>query len=163
MDSIQAWLPPHDGILPKWLLFVCISTVRNCDPKLISNQVSIVSVANSMQAYATLAYTQKVYLGPKSPGKTPSTSNSPVTPLSARTFGTWTLLSSVIRLYAAYHISNPQMYQTAFWTYAIAFLHFNAEWLYFGTARLGPGLAGPLCVSTGSLTWMWLQWGYYLK
>ena len=127
-------------------------------------QVSLVSVLNSIQAYVSLAPTQKVYTGP-SPTKatTPSQALSPVTPLSARTFGTWTLLSSVIRLYAAYHISNPQVYELAFWSYAIAWAHFGSEWLGFGSTRLGAGLAGPLVVSNASLVWMWSQWGFYVK
>ncbi|KAF2423781.1 ergosterol 28 [Tothia fuscella] len=145
MDAIQAYLPPHVGLLPKWLLFV-----------------SIVSVGNSIQAYTSLGPTRKVYAGPKTPGQTPSTSTSPVTPLSARTFGTWTFISAVVRLYAAYYITNPQIYQLAFTTYVVAFLHFFSEWLVFGTARAGPGLLGPAVVSTASLSWMWLQWGYYV-
>lgn len=86
-----------------------------------------------------------------------------MTPLSGRTFGTWTLLSSVIRLYAAYHISNPQVYELAFWSYSIAFAHFMSEWWIFGSTRWGAGLAGPVIVSTTSLTWMWSQWGYYVQ
>lgn len=123
-----------------------------------------------MQAYSTLHYTQRVYLGPPtrksnkpSVSKNPEAPNSPVTPLSARTFGTWTFLSSVIRLYAAYYIDQPQIYQLAFCTYTIAFFHFMSEWQVFGTARWGKGLAGPVFVSTGSLLWMYLQWGYYVK
>lgn len=131
-----------------------------------TSQVSVVSVANSIQAYTTLKATQKVYLGPANtpriPNATPSGINSPVTPLSARTFGTWTFITSIVRLYAAYHTSNPQIYQLAFATYAVAFGHFVSEWLIFGTARLGAGLAGPLVVSMGSLVWMWTQWSYYV-
>ncbi|KAJ9635797.1 ergosterol biosynthesis protein [Coniosporium tulheliwenetii] len=136
--------------------------------------VSIVSVANSIQAYAILTYTARVYSGTTSPTSknaslkpSPTTPNlttvSPVTPLSARTFGTWTLLSSIIRLYAAYHIDNPVVYQLALWTYAVAGFHFFSEWLYFGTARWGAGLAGPVFVSTGSLAWMLSQWGWYVR
>jgi hypothetical protein len=82
--------------------------------------------------------------------------------LTARIFGTWTLLSSVIRLYAAYYISNPQIYQIAFATYAIAFFHFYSEWLVFGTAKWGKGLAGPAIISVGTMAWMWTQWDYYV-
>jgi hypothetical protein len=134
----------------------------------------VVSVANSIQAFSTLHYTQQVYLGPKSPpvaqtkAQAPPSGNplapySPVTPLSGRTFGTWTFLSSVIRLYAAYNVDNPVVYQLAYWTYAIAFGHFVSEWLIFGTARWSKGLAGPVIVATGTLIWMTLQWGFYVK
>src|SRR4051812_44233126 len=118
-------------------------------------QVSVIAFGNSIQAYSTLQFTQRVYGGAKD-------AKSPVTALSSRTFGTWTLLSAIVRLVAAYHISNPQIYQLAFCTYALAFAHFTSEWLVFGTARLGPGLAGPVMISTGTLVWMFLQWDFYV-
>ncbi|KAF2475714.1 Erg28-like protein [Lindgomyces ingoldianus] len=158
-SAFTSHLPPFEGLLPKWLLLV-----------------SVISVANSIQAYSTLSYTQRVYssvIAPSPPSgglsrtlKQPSASSpetsSPVTPLSARTFGTWTFLSSIIRLYAAYHINDPLIYQLALWTYAIAWGHFMSEWWIFGTARWGAGLAGPVFVSTGSLAWMWLQKDFYV-
>ena len=92
----------------------------------------------------------------------PSTT-SPVTPLSARTFGTWTAISSIVRLYAAYNIQAPVVYQLCFWTFVVAGFHFYSEWLVFGTARFGRGLAGPLAVATGSGVWMIAQWGGYVR
>lgn len=115
-------------------------------------QVSVVSVLNSAQAYSTLVYTKRVY----------SAAPAQVTGLSARTFGTWTFLSSVVRMYAAYHISDPHMYQLALATYAVAFVHFMAEWQLFRTAGWGSGLAGPVIISTGSLIWMLMQWNFYV-
>lgn len=88
---------------------------------------------------------------------------SPVTELSARTFGTWTALSSIVRLYAAYNISDSRIYQLAVWTFALAFGHFFSEWLVFGTARWGRGLAGPAFVSVGTLVWMYSQWTFYVS
>lgn len=121
-------------------------------PSLRPPQISAISVGNSIQAYLTQTYSKRVYSG----------APSQVSPLSARTFGTYTFLSSVIRLYAAYHISNPVVYQLALWTFAVAFGHFGMEWLLFGTARWGAGLAGPVFVATGSLAWMLLQWEGYV-
>jgi hypothetical protein len=117
-----------------------------------------VSIGNSIQAYVSLGPTQKVYTGPTSDSKA-----SPVTALSARTFGTWTLLASVVRLYAAYNIDNKPVYEIAFWTYVIAAGHFFSEWLVFGSTRMGKGLAGPAIVSTVSIAWMILQKEFYLK
>ncbi|TKA70560.1 hypothetical protein B0A55_06232 [Friedmanniomyces simplex] len=136
LDQLTSYLPP--GWLPKWLLFI-----------------SVVSIGNSIQAYLSLAGTREVYAGSAS-------SSSPVTPLSARTFGTWTALSSIIRLYAAYHIHEPVVYQLALWTYGLAFAHFASEWLVFGTARWGRGLAGPVMVSTVTGSWMLAQWSSYV-
>ncbi|KAJ9629709.1 ergosterol biosynthesis protein [Taxawa tesnikishii (nom. ined.)] len=158
MASILNYLPPAEGLLPKWLLFI-----------------SVVSMANSIQAYVSLAPTQRVYCGPaatptlngsKLPaGVPPNTvrNTSPVTPLSARTFGTWTAITAVVRLYAAYHIENQAVYEMALWTFGVAWAHFMSEWWIFKTTRWGKGLAGPAAVSTGTLVWMWLQWDFYVK
>lgn len=43
-------------------------------------------------------------------------------------------MASVLRLYAAYNITNPVVYDLAIWSYAIAGWHFLSEWLIFGTA-----------------------------
>lgn len=86
-----------------------------------------------------------------------------MTPLSARTFGTWTAITAVVRLYAAYHIQIPVMYELALWTFGVAWAHFMSEWLVFKTTKMGSGLLGPFAVSTGTLIWMWLQWDYYVK
>jgi Erg28 like protein len=120
------------------------------------------AVGNSIQAYSTLTYTKRVYsaLTKSDPDSKPA---SPVTPLSGRTFGTWTFVSALIRLYAAYNIDNPQMYQLALWSYVVAFGHFASEWLVFGTAKWGAGLAGPVMVSSVSMVWMLAQWGFYVK
>ncbi|EAT79072.1 hypothetical protein SNOG_13625 [Parastagonospora nodorum SN15] len=83
-------LPSTPGLLPKWLLFT-----------------AIVSVGNSIQAYSTLAFTSRVY-NPTSIDPPPTTPKH-VTALSSRTFGTWTFLAAVIRMYAAYNIENPAM------------------------------------------------------
>ncbi|AMD20639.1 HDL105Cp [Eremothecium sinecaudum] len=122
------------GYLPKWLLFI-----------------SIVSVLNSMQAYVNKDITKRVYEG--KPSET--------TALSARTFGTWTLVSSVIRLYGAFHLNEEHIYQLTFISYVIALLHFGSEWLIFRTCKLGKGLTGPLVVSSLSLFWMYTQKEYY--
>lgn len=68
----------------------------------------------------------------------------------------------MVRLYAAYNIHNPQIYQMAYLTYVVAFAHFMSEWFYFKTARWGAPLAGPVVIATGSLVWMALQWGFYV-
>ena len=132
-------------------------------------KIAVVSLGNSIQAYSSLAATQRVYSGPTSSKlpagipKSTAASTSPVTELSARTFGTWTAITSVVRLYAAYNIETPVMYQLALWTFGVAWAHFMSEWLVFKTTKMGSGLAGPVIVSTTSLLWMWLQWDYYVK
>ncbi|KAL8662884.1 MAG: hypothetical protein Q9202_004306 [Teloschistes flavicans] len=132
----MSYLPQNEGILQYWLLLL-----------------SIVSMGNSVQSYLTTSYTRRVYSAPE----------TTVTPLHARTFGTYTALASIIRLYAAYNITNPIVYQLALCTYVVALGHFYSEWLVFRTARWGEGLAGPLVISMGSVVWMVIQWGEYIR
>ena len=127
------------------------------------------SLGNSVQAYISLKGTREVYAGstPRPPAGIPASTvhagnASPVTALSARTFGTWTALSSIIRLYAAYHINEAVVYEMCLWTFALAWAHFMSEWLVFGTARWSRGLAGPVFVATGTGAWMLSQWSSYV-
>lgn len=135
-------LPPttaRGGYLPHWLLFI-----------------SVVSVFNSLQNYLIkdLSLTKTVYA---------QAPDSEVTRLSARTFGTWTFLTSVVRFYGAYNlVGNPQMYNLCIWTFAIAGAHFVSEWLVFKNCKLGKGLAGPLIVASSSLIWMFQQKDFYV-
>jgi hypothetical protein len=133
--------------------------------KLTEIQVSIISVGNSIQSYSTLAYTSRVYSGRTAPVKTPSgtwlAKDSPATPLSGRTFGTWTVIQSLVRLYAAYNIDNPRFYELAFMTYAVAWGHFMSEWLYFRSTSWNPGMAFPVVIASGTLVWMLSQWSFY--
>jgi Erg28 like protein len=179
LEVIAPYLPQHEGLLPNWLLFVRLPPFhpRNFQslPRTYSRaKVSAVSVLNSAQAYLTLTYTAQVYSedpslngsykkSDESPRRASGHPTSTVTPLSSRLFGTWTVIQSMVRMYAAYYISNPQIYQLAFLTYAVAFVHFISEWFVFRTAKWGAPLAGPVIISTSSLVWMWLQWGYYVQ
>lgn len=82
------------GYLPKWLLFI-----------------SIVSVFNSIQTYVSgLELTRKVY--ERKPTET--------THLSARTFGTWTFISCVIRFYGAMYLNEPHIFELVFMSYMLA-------------------------------------------
>lgn len=124
------------GKLPYWLLFI-----------------SVVSIFNSLQTYQKdLTLTKRVY----------NAKPQQVTNLSARTFGTWTLITSIVRLYGAYYITNPQVYQLTQFTFGVAAVHFLSEWLIYRTTLLGKGLAGPLIVSSLSLGWMWMYKDFYV-
>ncbi|KAI9836495.1 MAG: ergosterol biosynthesis protein, partial [Sclerophora amabilis] len=123
--------------------------------------VSLISVLNSVQTYVSISPTRQVY------GAAPP---SQITPLGARTFGTWTLISAIVRIRTAYAIDNPEAYALAFATFAVAGLHFYSEWLYFGTVRTpwakggkGKGSWGPLLVATGTSLWMANVWGGYVR
>lgn len=125
----SGWVP--QGALPKWMLFV-----------------SAVSVFNTLQCYAgDLSLSRRVY----------NQAPQQVTPLSNRTFGTWTLMVSVVRFYAAYNLQNPTVWSIALSTYLVAGFHYIAEWLVFRTTALGKGLAGPLVVAFATTAWMHIQ------
>ncbi|KAF1980404.1 ergosterol biosynthesis protein-like protein [Bimuria novae-zelandiae CBS 107.79] len=168
--DLLSYLPPFEGLLPKWLLLV-----------------SLISLANSLQAYTTLHYAARVYnpnpdtsrppsnitpslnLSSIPPGGTipahklaPGEIASQVTPLSGRKWGTWTALTGIVRFYVAYNINQKAMYELGVWTYGVAWAHYMAEWWVYGTCRWGAPLAGPVVISTGSLVWMVAQRGFYL-
>ncbi|KAJ5739472.1 hypothetical protein N7533_012256 [Penicillium manginii] len=134
MDQLLSYLPPFEGLLPKWLVFV-----------------SVVSAVNSLQAYFSTDYTSKLY----------TNGSIAVEPLSGRVFGTWTFLSAVIRMTAAYNIDNSVAYDLALWTYGIALTHFVGE-LVFGNASLRGRFLSPLIVASSSLAWMLTQRDAYL-
>ncbi|KAJ5881588.1 uncharacterized protein N7529_000260 [Penicillium soppii] len=134
MSQFLTYLPQFEGILPKWLVFV-----------------SVVSALNSVQAYCSPQYTSQLY----------SNGQVPASPLSGRVFGTWTFLSAVIRMTAAYNIDNPVAYNLAMWTYGIALTHFVGE-LIVGNATLKGRFLSPLIVASASLAWMITQREVYL-
>ncbi|KAA8650663.1 hypothetical protein EYZ11_003448 [Aspergillus tanneri] len=138
--DFRSYIPPFDGYLPKWLLLV-----------------SVVSAVNSLQAYKSDAYSAQLYNARTSSGQ------SHTNPLSSRTFGTWTFVSAVVRMYAAYNITNPVSYDLAAWTFGIALLHFVGEWLGFGTAELKGRFVSPLIVASSTLAWMLTQRESYLS
>lgn len=120
-------------------------------PQSNTSQVSVVSALNSLQAYCSPQYTSDLY----SNGKVPAS------PLSGRVFGTWTFLSAVIRMTAAYNMDNPVAYNLAMWTYGIALTHFVGE-LVVGNASLKGRFVSPLIVASASLAWMITQREVYL-
>ncbi|KAF2138435.1 uncharacterized protein K452DRAFT_255903, partial [Aplosporella prunicola CBS 121167] len=149
MSSLLAYLPQDEGFLPKWLFFI-----------------GITAVGNLVQAYRTLHFTSQVYLQPTT-NKTPTTPGlafpSQTTALHSRTFGTWTLLQGLVRLYASYNVHDARLYQLALLTNLVALWHFGSEWCCFRTTSWNKGLAGPVIVSIGTSIWMVLQYGAYVQ
>lgn len=151
LSSALAYLPPFEGLLPKWLVFVISQTLIPLLLLLLTIQVSAVSALNSLQAYSSADYTSKLY----------TNGSVACEPLSGRLFGTWTFLSAVIRMTAAYNITNPVAYDLAIWTYAIALTHFVGE-LVLGNASLKGRFLSPLIVASSSVAWMLTQREAYL-
>ncbi|RKP23123.1 hypothetical protein SYNPS1DRAFT_19116 [Syncephalis pseudoplumigaleata] len=131
------WLPSlQHGLLPAWMFLV-----------------SVTAFGNSAQCFIT---------GRQVSARVYNAQPSEVTALTSRFFAAWTAASAVIRLYAAYHIQNAAIYDMAYWSYIIAFLHYGAEIFYYRTAHIrGPAFA-PCVVSTTSIVWMTLMRSHYV-
>ena len=149
-------LPSHDGLLPYWLLFVSSNSYNQATSMklLIHRQISSLALFNTVQNYRDKSHTLRTYEG--------AVAASQVTDFSARMFGTWTFLSCVVRLYAAYRIDVKEVYMLALWTFVIALGQFGSEWLIYGTMKMGKGLVPVLVVAGGSIIWMLVQWNYYV-
>jgi hypothetical protein len=83
--------------------------------------------------------------------------------LAARLFGTWTFLTSLVRLYAAYHLDLAPMYTLAHWTYIVALGHFASEYFYYKSMTLGVPQLFPFTFATVGVVWMTLVRDFYVK
>ncbi|KAM3501266.1 hypothetical protein MY10362_005675 [Beauveria mimosiformis] len=169
MDLLKSILPPGKGILPYYMLIL-----------------SVVSIGNSLQAYLTLHFSRRVYNGLFVPnpqlGKTPADEDrtdklvparggSPpdpratdqLTPLAGRLFGTWTLITCIVRCYAAYHLHIGPVYNIAIWTYVVALGHFASELFVFKSMSFGVPQLFPFCLATTALIWMPMVRDYYVE
>lgn len=86
-----------------------------------------------------------------------------VTPLAARLFGVYTVLAGVIRVYGAYRVNDPALYQLCLFTHLLAAAHFVSEALVFKTISLGWEHAFPFAAAFSGSVWMGLQYGNYVK
>lgn len=135
-----------------------------------------------MQNLLTLHYTRRIYNGlfvanpsakPDSVAKLEPvvsatlkgkpTAIDQVTPLAARLFGVYTILAGMIRVYGAYRINDPALYQMCWITHLLAAAHFTSEILFFKTVRLGWEHAFPLTAAFSGSIWMASQYGHYVK
>ncbi|KAK4163658.1 ergosterol biosynthesis Erg28 [Cladorrhinum sp. PSN259] len=94
----------------------------------------------------------KQFSGPQKPAHTG---------LSARIYGVKNIYTGLMRLYAAYHLANPQLYALAQASFAGVLFLYITELFVYKTARIKECMF-PF-IGAGSLTvWMWLQKDYYL-
>ncbi|KAI1775528.1 transmembrane domain-containing protein [Hypoxylon cercidicola] len=172
MDTLQSFLPPAKGYLPYYMLIT-----------------SILAVGNTIQSYMTLHYSRRIYGGkfvPNSslPAKSAtfdpddstqklvpaSTSNSKearaqdqVTPLAARLFGTYTIISSIVRIYASYNLHIAPVYNITLWTYVVALAHFGSECLVYKTAHFAGPVGLTFFFASVGITWMASQYSFYVE
>lgn len=190
MDRICSLLPSvEDGILPYYLLLVSSRpiTLLPCpttDPP-FQLQVSIAAIGNAVQNLVTLHYTRRIYNGlfvPRASArgnpdsvaklqplaeaaslKDKPTAVDQVTPLAARLFGVYTILAGVIRVYGAYRVNDPVLYQLCLFTHLLAAAHFTSEAFVFKTVALGWEHAFPFAAAFSGSWWMISQYGNYIK
>lgn len=173
MDVLKSLLPANDGLLPYWLLFTSVASFFNtyqsyttlffarrlfAGPLPTPEQKLKDSERPKLGLPSTHPLSAQWLLPPSQTGPT-ITTNSPVTPLSARTFGGWNALSAVIRFYAAYHIHNPEIFQLVMWTYTLSTVFILGEVFVFDTARIKSGCASMLGVGIPSFAWC--AWGWW--
>lgn len=107
--------------------------------------VSVIAAGNTLQSFRDHSFlSEKLYTG--SPGL--------VNGLQARTFGIWTLLSSVIRCLCAIDIRNQTLYYLTLFTFFMALVHFLSEVFIYHTAALTIGVMAPLMVASFSILGM---------
>lgn len=173
MDALRAYLPPFDaGYLPCYMF-----------------TLSLIAVGNSLQNYLTLHFSRRFYNGrfvpnaalpPRSASYNPDDAPNKlvpapaeakdkegrtvdqVTPLAARLFGTYTLISAIVRLYASYHLDLEPVYMMAMWTYLVALGHFTSEFFVYRTFYMGGPQAMPFLFATIGTVWMVMQKSFYV-
>ncbi|XP_012669732.1 ergosterol biosynthetic protein 28 homolog [Clupea harengus] len=107
--------------------------------------VSVIAMGNTVQSFRDHRFlSEKLYTG----------SPEFVNGLQARTFGIWTLLSSIIRLFCAIDIQNRTLYHITLWTFVLALGHFLSEAFIYKTAPLTIGVMAPLIVASISIVGM---------
>lgn len=107
--------------------------------------VSVIAMGNTVQSFRDHSFlSEKLYTG------TPEFVNG----LQARTFGIWTLLSSIIRCACAIDIQNKTLYHITLWTFLLALGHFLSEAFIYKTAPLTIGVMAPLIVASFSIVGM---------
>ncbi|KAI8621565.1 Erg28 like protein-domain-containing protein [Chytriomyces sp. MP71] len=135
MDAVSNLLPA--GAFPKFLLFV-----------------GVAAVYNSVQCFVPkMRLTHRIY------------ANKPkeATALAARLMGLWTFTSAIIRVYTAYDMSNPALYQLCMLTFSLALFGFLGEVFVHKTAPMtSPGVFPAILISSCSLGYMILNYSQYV-
>ncbi|XP_078090701.1 ergosterol biosynthetic protein 28 homolog isoform X2 [Mustelus asterias] len=119
--SQSHWMSRFLNVLRSWLVMV-----------------AVIAAGNTIQSFRDHSFlSDKLYTG------RPTLVNG----LQARTFGIWTLLSSIIRCTCAVDIHNRTLYHITLWTFILAFGHFLSESFIYHTAPITIGVMAPLLVA----------------
>ncbi|KAH8675960.1 ergosterol biosynthesis protein-like protein Erg28 [Xylariales sp. PMI_506] len=131
----SSFLPKSEGALPYYLMFT-----------------GTAAIIHSIVCYtADPAAATKGFSGPARP---------PPTGLLARVYGVKNIYTSLIRLTAAYHITNPQLYDLGMATFAGVLFLYGLEVGVYKTAKLRESISTFVVAGTG-LGWMLAQRDWY--
>lgn len=160
------FLSGEDGYLPYALFAVsvardilgccfslCIPVARvNRPQKTDLRQTSTMALIHTVFTYLTPLPAQKQFSGPLAP---------PPAPLTAHIYGVKNVYSGLIRLYAAYHIHNRELYTLALVTFAGVLGLYGAELLIWRTVRLRE-TSTSFIISGTMFCWMLMQMPWYV-
>ncbi|KAK8060038.1 transmembrane domain-containing protein [Apiospora saccharicola] len=179
MDAIAAYLPAGDkGYLPYYMFTLSLIAVGNSlqnymtlhfsrrfyngrfvPNKALPAKTAIFNPEDSTNKLLPVAADYDTTTSGK--GKTASVDQ--VTPLAARLFGTYTLISAIVRLYASYHLNLEPVYMMAMSTYLVALAHFATEYFFYKTYYMGGPQLMPFLFATSGTVWMVMQKSYYVE
>ncbi|KAK2446305.1 Ergosterol biosynthetic protein [Trifolium repens] len=89
-------------------------------------------------------------------------SNTTMTEVHGRTFGTWTLLTCTLCYICAFNLDNKPIYLATLLSFVYAFGHFLTENLIYHTMAISNLTTVSVFAGT-SIVWMLLQWNTHLK
>ncbi|XP_059161798.1 ergosterol biosynthetic protein 28 homolog isoform X1 [Physella acuta] len=120
--------------------------------------VAVMAFGNTFQCFISSSYTyERLYTVSQNNDLAVSTAfntTQKVSDLTARLFGTWTLLSGITRLMCALFIYNKVLYHITIMSFVLALCHFSSEVFIYKTATLTAGIIAPLIVSSVSILLM---------
>lgn len=117
-----------------------------------ANQTSSMAFVHAAVCYLAPAATGlKQFQGPSAP---------PPQALLARVYGVKNIYTTLIRAFAAYHITNPELYTLAMFTYVGALGLYATEVFYYKTTRMREATS-TFILTTSAIVWMASQREYY--
>ncbi|KAF8213826.1 ergosterol biosynthesis protein-like protein Erg28 [Mycena galopus ATCC 62051] len=128
-------LPESEGFLPYFLIYAGLSA----------------TIHTAVCYLGTPTAALKQFSGRASP---------PQTGLLARVYGLKNIHTSLIRLYAAYHLDNPQLYDLALCTFVGVLFLYGTELVVYKTVRMREGIF-PFVTAGVGLVWMVAQRSWY--
>lgn len=168
MSSIQ--LPAaNDGFLPYYLLYVSTLSYPHLHQNHITREflfprkLLLLLMCTLQCGIAALTHSAVCYICPsRSLRQFSGSAAPPRDSLLAHVYGIKNVYSGCIRLYAAYHIENAELYSLATWTFAGVLVLFLGEFFIWRTARLKESIF-PFVTAGSGLVWMLAQRNQYLR